>query len=86
MKTITISGYDRLQLLSLSHALHMADKHKMYCYCHPTMIRHLSKVWLAKAGVEVKGTERWSSLNKKFLSVYALVIAGEKGVDTKEAL
>jgi hypothetical protein len=74
MKTITLSGYDRLQLISLSHALIMADKHKMYCYCHPTMIRHLSKVWLAKVGVEVKGTERWSNLNKKFHASFGMLV------------
>lgn len=74
MKTIEISGYDRLQLISLSHALIMADKHKMYCYCHPSMIRHLSKVWLAKVGVEVKGTERWSSLNKKFHASFWMLV------------
>jgi hypothetical protein len=83
MKTITLSGYDRLQLISLSHALIMADKHKMYCYCHPTMIRHLSKVWLAKVGVEVKGTERWSSLNKKFHASFGMLV---NDLDTKKAL
>jgi hypothetical protein len=83
MKTITLSGYDRLQLISLSHALIMADKHKMYCYCHPTMIRHLSKVWLAKVGVEVKGTERWSSLNKKFHASFGMLV---NDLDTTPAL
>lgn len=83
MTTITISGYDRLQLISLSHALVMADKHKMYCYCHPSMIRHLTKVWLAKVGVEVKGTERWSKLNALFHASYGLVV---KDVDKKETL
>jgi hypothetical protein len=83
MKTITLDGFERLQLISLSHALIMADKHKMYCYCHPSMIRHLSKVWLAKVGVEVKGTERWSSLNKKFHASFGLLV---KDVDKKETL
>jgi len=83
MKTITLDGFERLQLISLSHALIMADKHKMYCYCHPSMIRHLTKVWLAKVGVEVKGTERWSSLNKKFHASFNLLV---KDVDKKETL
>ena len=74
MKTITLSGYERLQLISLSHALIMADKHKMYCYCHPATIRSLAKDWLAKVGVEVKGTERWSSLNQKFHASYGLLV------------
>lgn len=74
MKTITLDGYDRLQLISLSHALIMADKHKMYCYCSPLTIRALTKGWLAKVGVEVKGTERWSSLNQKFHASYGLLV------------
>jgi hypothetical protein len=74
MNTITLSGYERLQLISLSHALIMADKHKMYCYCHPSTIRSLAKDWLAKVGVEVKGTERWSSLNQKFHASYGLLV------------
>ena len=47
------------------------------------MIRHLSKVWLAKVGVEVKGTERWSSLNKKFHASFGLLV---KDVAKKETL
>lgn len=83
---MTISGHDRLQLLSLSHALHMADKHKMYCYCPPHLIRLLTKTWLAKAGIEVSGKERWSKLNTLFLSAFSEVIAGDKEVDKKETL
>lgn len=75
---IRIDGYERLQLISLSHALIMADKHKMYCYCHPSQIRHLAKVWLAKAGHDITGKERWAKLNTLFHSVYGEVVADPK--------
>jgi hypothetical protein len=84
IKTVmTIDGFQRLQLISLSHALIMADKHKMYCYCPPSTIRSLTKDWLSKVGVEVKGTERWSKLNTLFHASYGLLV---KDVDKKETL
>jgi len=76
-KAFTIDHMDSIQLLVCYQSLHMAHHHKTYL-AHPSLVRHTTKVWLGKVGIETSPTARWGTLLRLFCDAYRPLLPIDK--------
>lgn len=72
--TISIDGFEQLQIFACSQALDMASKHKMFV-THPRKIRATALHWLAKVNNPQKPKASWNTLNTAFQFAFRGLLA-----------